>query len=39
MGWHHGTVVKALASKPDDPSSIPRTRMVEGKSQLLNVVL
>lgn len=31
--------VKALATKPDDPSWIPRMHMVEGENELLQVVL
>jgi hypothetical protein len=30
---------KALAAKAEDPSSIPRTHMVEGEDQLQKVVL
>lgn len=30
--------VEALGAKPDDPSSIPWTYMVEGKNQLLQAV-
>ena len=31
--------VRVLAAKPDDPSSIPRTYMVEGENQLPQFVL
>jgi hypothetical protein len=31
--------VKAPATKPDDPSSIPGTHMVEGENQLLQCPL
>lgn len=32
-------LVKAPAAEPDNPSSIPRTQVVEGDNQLLQVVL
>lgn len=36
-GWGEGSWVETLATESDDPSSIPRTHMVEGEDQLLQL--
>lgn len=38
-GRQGGSVVKVLADKPDDLSSIPRTHRVERKSGVLQAVI
>lgn len=39
QAWQDGSEGEAPATKPGDLSSIPRTHTVEGKNQLLKVIL